>query len=60
MMKKWNTLTRGFIFTILCFLKCHWNQKKRAKEQAVTYWFKDLNGSNDRNTKRLVVQLYDI
>jgi len=59
-MKKRNNLTIDSIFNLLCFLKCHWNQKKRAKEQAGTYWVKEMNGSKDKNTKRLVVQLYDI
>ena len=35
-------------------------KKKSAKERASTRWLIDMAGSNKENTKRQIVQLYDI
>ena len=53
-------IAMGSFFTIFCFFKCHSNRKKNAGGGVNSRWFIGMAGSSNKNTKRQIVQLYDI
>ena len=53
-------IAMGSFFTIICFFKCRANRKKNEGGGVNSSWFIGMTGSSNKNTKRQIVQLYDI